>query len=63
MLKRLGGDGIAGIVILLVCAWAYYESLSFRPQAAGWPRLVILVTVVLALLLIVAKLLRKEDGS
>ena len=62
LLKRLGWDGAAGIIILFICGAAYYESLSFRPQAAGWPRIVILVTVILTLLLIGSRILRGEDA-
>lgn len=63
LLKRLGSDGLAGFVILVVCGVAYYESSTFRPLAAGWPRIIILVTAILAVLLIITKLTSKEDLS
>jgi hypothetical protein len=63
LLKRLGSDGIAGIVILVVCGAAYYESSTFRTLAAGWPRIIILVTAILTVLLIISKLISKEDVS
>jgi hypothetical protein len=61
LLRRLGRDGIAAIVLLIVAAAGAIEALSFPADAAAWPLWMWGVLAFLSLLLLISALRRPTD--
>jgi hypothetical protein len=62
LLRRLGRDGIAAIVLLAVAAAGAIEALSFPADAAAWPLWMWGALAVLSLLLLISAL-RRPPGE
>ena len=57
---RLGRDGIAAIVLLIIAAIGTVEALSFPPRAAAWPLWLWGLLALLSLLLLISALRRQS---
>lgn len=56
ILRRLGRDGIAAIVLLVIAALGVIEALTFPPRAAAWPLWMWGLLAALSLVLLVSAL-------
>mgnify|MGYP004243351991 CR=1 FL=1 len=52
MLSRLGRDGVAAIVLLILGALGWFEVSDYPPRAAIWPKWMLAGLIVLSLILL-----------
>lgn len=64
--KRIDSDIFTGGILVLACLFFYYKSAGLPSDAAVWPKLILIVTLILSVLLVlsgVKKTLRQTDGT